>query len=182
MKPLIFLLFMLIFDSGVSERLVVKDTVDLIEINHKYHINHDGDIEKELIQMIFWEYRKNVLLPERKNGVLTGNWFQGSDYIVMDYVTMKNFRSGFPNRSFMIPYLHKGSWHACYYDTGDRCYRMITSNYYRTTRTLYDPELVNLEIIGHSLRNKLTKPDRNSRMKKIPKDIERLLDRVIEIK
>ena len=182
MKLLMCLLSMFVLGSGTEERLVVKDTVDLIEINHRYDKNSNGQVEKMLIQIIFWEYRKTILLPERKNGILTGNWFQGSGFAVRDYVVMKNLKSGIPNRSFMIPYLHRGKWNIYYYDAGDRCYRMVTSKHYRLTHTLYDPELDNLQIIVHSSRNELTKPDRNSRIKKIPKDIELLLDRTIEIK
>ena len=79
MKSLILLLCMF-FDSGVEEKTVVVDYVDMVEINHKYFADSDsGEVKKQFTQVIFWEYRKNVLLPEIKDGELTGNWYQGSD-------------------------------------------------------------------------------------------------------
>ena len=43
MKSLILLLCMF-FDSGVEEKLVVVDYVDMVEVNHKYFT--DSDTEK----------------------------------------------------------------------------------------------------------------------------------------
>ena len=43
MKSLILLLCMF-FDSGVEEKLVVVDYVDLIEVNHKYYHSYEEDI------------------------------------------------------------------------------------------------------------------------------------------
>ena len=61
MKSLILLLCMF-FDSGVEEKLVVVDHVDLIEVNHKYFESEQSvtGIKKQLIQVIFWEYRKRL--------------------------------------------------------------------------------------------------------------------------
>ena len=47
---------------------------------------------------------------------------------------------------------------------------------------MYDPEVLNARIVETSSRKELTKPDRDSKIKKIPKEIERLLDMNIEIR
>ena len=47
---------------------------------------------------------------------------------------------------------------------------------------MYDPEVLNARIVQASSRKELTKPDRNSKIRKIPKEIERLLDMNIEIR
>ena len=73
------------FDAGTQEKLVVVDYVDMVEVNHKYFEDSDSkEIKKQFVQVIFWEYRKNVLLPEVKEGERTGNWCQGSAHVVID--------------------------------------------------------------------------------------------------
>ena len=47
---------------------------------------------------------------------------------------------------------------------------------------MYDPEHLNTKIIKTDSRKELTKPDRDSKIKKIPKEIERLLDINLEFK
>ena len=184
MKSLILLLCML-FDSGVEEKLVVVDHVDLIEVNHKYYHSHEKDIpqiKKQYIQVILWEYRKNVLLPEIKDGERTGNWYQGSDYVVVDYFTLDNKSYGLDKINGMAPYFYRGKWYTHYYDDMDHCERIVIAKQIKITRTMYDPEHLNAKIIKTDSRKELTKPDRDSKIKKIPKEIERLLDINIEIK
>ena len=104
MRFLALLLFLLPFDSGIKEKTVVVDYVDMVEINHKYFADSDsGEIKKQFTQIIFWEYRKNVLLPEIKDGELTGNWYQGSDYVVIDYFTLHNNNYGLNKTSGVAP-------------------------------------------------------------------------------
>ena len=183
MKSLILLLCMF-FDSGVEEKLVVVDHVDLIEVNHKYFESEQSatGIKKQFIQIIFWEYRKNVLLPETKDGKRTGSWYQGSDYVVRDYFTLLNDNYGLNKTNGMSPYLYKGKWHTHYYDSGDNCHRIVIAKQIKITHTLFDPEVINTKIVETSSRKELTKPDRNSKIRKIPKEIERLLDMDIEVK
>ena len=183
MKSLILLLCMF-FDSGVEEKLVVVDHVDLIEVNHKYFESEQSvtGIKKQLIQVIFWEYRKNVLLPETKNGERTGNWYQGSDYVVMDYFVLLNDNYGLNKTTGIRPYLYKGKWHTHYYDSDDRCYRTVVAKQIRITHTLYDPEVLNAEIVKIDSRTELTKPDRYVRIKKVPQEIIDLIDRPVEVK
>ena len=47
------------FDSGVDEKLVVIDYVDMVEVNHKYYETDDPvEIKRQFIQVIFWEFSK----------------------------------------------------------------------------------------------------------------------------
>jgi len=183
-KVLITLLFSFL-DSGVDEKLVVIDYVDMVEVNHKYYTSYENDIseiKKQFIQVIFWEYRKNVLLPEYKQGVKTGYWKQGSDYIVIDYFTLHNDNYGLNKKNGMSPYLYKGKWHTHYYDREENCYRIVVAKQIKITHTLFDPEVVNTKIVKTDSRKGLTKPDRHVTVKEIPKEIEDILDMVIEIK
>ena len=183
MKSLILLLCMF-FDSGVEEKLVVVDHVDLIEVNHKYFQSEESPtgVKKQFIQVIFWEYRKNVLLPETKDGKRTGSWYQGSDYVVRDYFTLLNDNYGLNKTNGMSPYLYKGKWYTHYYDEQDKCHRIVISKYIRTTHTLYDPEVLNGKIVQIDSRKELTKPDRYVRIKEIPQEIVDLIDRPVEVK
>ena len=179
MRFLTLLLFLLPLDSGMKEKIVVVDHVDLVEVNHKYFESDATDppqIKKQFVQIIFWEYRKNVLLPEKKNGENTGNWYQGSDYVVVDYFTLHNDNYGIEKINGMAPYFYKNRWYTHYYDKSDSCERIVVAKQIKITRTLYDPEHLNTIILDDSFRKELTKPDRSARMKRIPKEIEELLD------
>ena len=185
MKFLALLLMLLSVDKSVKEKIVVVDHVDLVEVNHKYFESDATDppqIKKQFVQIIFWEYRKNVLLPEKKNGENTGNWYQGSDYVVVDYFTLHNDNYGIEKINGMAPYFYKNRWYTHYYDKSDSCERIVVAKQIKVTRTLYDPEHLNTIILDDSSRKELTKPDRNSKIRKIPKEIERLLDMDIEVK
>ena len=184
MKFLALLLMLLSVDKGVEEKIVVVDHVDMVEVNHKYFESDQSvtGIKKQFIQIIFWEYRKNVLLPEIKEGERTGSWYQGSGYVVRDYFTLLNDNYALNKTNGMSPYLYKGKWHTHYYDSGDNCHRIVIAKQIKITHTLFDPEVINTKIVETSSRKELTKPDRNSKIRKIPKEIERLLDMNIEIR
>ena len=183
MKFLALLLFLLPFDSGIKEKTVVVDYVDMVEINRKYFADSDsGEIKKQFTQVIFWEYRKNVLLPEIKDGELTGNWYQGSDYVVIDYFTLHNNNYGLNKTSGVAPYLYRDKWYTHYYDQSDKCERVVISKQIKRTQTMYDPEVLNARIVQTSSRKELTKPDRHVRIKKIPQEIIDLIDRPVEVK
>ena len=179
MKSLILLLCMF-FDGGVKERLVVHDTVDLIEINHKYR-ETEGQTKKMFAQIIFWEWRETVLLPEIKHGKQTGSWYRGSSYIVLDYITLNNINFATPIERATISFTG-GGCQIYYYDTKHRCQRIVTSRHYRFTHSLTDPEQDNAKILRTDFRKGLTPPDRHVRIVRIPDEIERLLDMEIEVK
>ena len=182
MKSLILLLCMF-FDSGVEEKLVVVDYVDMVEVNHKYFTDSDtGEVKKQFVQVIFWEYRKNVLLPEIKDGELTGNWYQGSDYVVIDYFTFNNQNYGLNKVNGIAPYLYRNKWYTHYYDQSDKCERIIVAKQIKKTSSFTDPEVLNARIVQTSSRKELTKPDRYVRIKKIPQEIIDLIDRPVEVK
>ena len=180
----VFLLLLLSFlDAGTAEKLVVVDHVDMVEVNHKYFTDSDtGEVKKQFVQVIFWEYRKNVLLPEIKDGELTGNWYQGSDYVVIDYFTFNNQNYGLNKINGITPYLYRDKWYTHYYDQSDKCERIVVAKQIKKTSSFTDPEVLNARIVQTSSRKELTKPDRYVRIKKIPKEIEDLLDKVIEVK
>ena len=183
MCKVLLLLLLSFLDAGTAEKLVVVDHVDMVEVNHKYFTDSDtGEVKKQFVQVIFWEYRKNVLLPEIKDGELTGNWYQGSDYVVIDYFTFRNNNYGLNKVSGMAPYLYRGKWYTHYYDQSDKCERIVVAKQIKKTSSFTDPEVLNARIVQTSSRKELTKPDRYVRIKKIPKEIEDLLDKVIEVK
>jgi hypothetical protein len=185
MCKVLLLLLLSFLDAGTAEKLVVIDHVDMIEVNHKYYESHQRDVpelKKQFIQIIFWEYRKNVLLPQYKNGEKTGYWKQGSDYVVMDYFTLYNDNYGTSKKNGIHPYFYKGKWHTHYYDEGDKCHRIVIAKQIKITHTLFDPEVKNARIVKEDLRKELTKPDRYVIVKEIPKEIEEILDMIIEVK
>ena len=183
MCKVLLLLLLSFLDAGTAEKLVVVDYVDMVEVNHKYFTDSDtGEVKKQFVQVIFWEYRKNVLLPEIKDGELTGNWYQGSDYVVIDYFTFNNQNYGLNKVNGIAPYLYRNKWYTHYYDQSDKCERIIVAKQIKKTSSFTDPEVLNARIVQTSSRKELTKPDRYVRIKKIPKEIEDLLDKVIEVK
>ena len=183
MCKVLLLLLLSFLDAGTAEKLVVVDHVDMVEVNHKYFTDSDtGVVKKQFVQVIFWEYRKNVLLPEIKDGELTGNWYQGSDYVVIDYFTFNNQNYGLNKVNGIAPYLYRDKWYTHYYDQSDKCERIVVAKQIKKTSSFTDPEVLNARIVQTSSRKELTKPDRYVRIKKIPKEIEDLLDKVIEVK
>ena len=105
LKYIFLAMSMFLFDSDVEERLDVKSRVDLKEFNHKYNqCEEDGKTKKRFMQVIFWEYRNNLLLPEYKEGVKTGNWYQGSGFVVVDYITVYNLSYAVPVKRASIAY------------------------------------------------------------------------------
>ena len=183
MCKVLLLLLLSFLDAGTAEKLVVVDHVDMVEVNHKYFTDSDtGEVKKQFVQVIFWEYRKNVLLPEIKDGELTGNWYQGSDYVVIDYFTFNNQNYGLNKVNGIAPYLYRDKWYTHYYDQSDKCERIVVAKQIKKTSSFTDPEVLNARIVQTSSRKELTKPDRYVRIKKIPKEIEDLLDKVIEVK
>ena len=183
MCKVLLLLLLSFLDAGTAEKLVVVDHVDMVEVNHKYFTDSDtGEVKKQFVQVIFWEYRKNVLLPEIKDGELTGNWYQGSDYVVIDYFTFNNQNYGLNKVNGIAPYLYRNKWYTHYYDQSDKCERIVVAKQIKKTSSFTDPEVLNARIVQTSSRKELTQPDRYVRIKKIPKEIEDLLDKVIEVK
>jgi hypothetical protein len=183
LKYIFLAMSMFLFDSDVEEKLVVKSRVDLIEFNHKYHRSEeDGKTKKMFMQVIFWEYRNSLLLPEYKEGVKTGNWHRGSGFVVVDYITVYNLSYAVPVKKAGVAY-DNGGCQVYYYDTDSRCYRIVSSKNFRTTHTLYDPEIKNQDIVVTDKRTELVKPRRYKGVKKqLPQEVLDLIDMEINIR
>lgn len=183
-KSLIIMVMMLFLDADNAERLVIKESVDMVEKNHVYYKNDKEEWKLSFIQIIWWEYRKNVLLPEIDplTKQRTGAWKMGSDYVVVDYQTYKHiaYRSALENKS-MSPFLQDGKWVTIHVDSDNDCIRIIEAKQFRETHTRYDVEALNSTIVGTEFRRELIKPRRMKKKKvKLPEEIEALLDMNIE--
>lgn len=184
-KSLIIMVMMLFLDADNAERLVIKESVDMVEKNHVYHKNDDGTWSPSFIQVIWWEYRQNILLPELDplTRERTGEWRLGSGYVVVDYEVYRHYTY---NRDrddqVMSPFLHNGKWVTIFFDDDDNCTRIIEAKQFRETKTKYDAEALNSEILEEDRRRELIKPRRVKKEKiQLPKEIEALLDMEIEL-
>ena len=185
MRAIIMLLLSLFLDSDTQERIVVRESVDMVEKNHVYHKSDDGHWSPSFIQIIWWEYRKNVLLPELDplTGERTGAWKLGSGYVVVDYEVYRHYTyERNRDNKIMSPFLHKGKWVTIFFDDDDNCTRIIEAKQFRETKTKYDPEALNSTILEEDRRRELIKPRRVKKEKiQLPKEIEALLDMEIEL-
>ena len=58
-------LLCVLLDSTPKDNIVIKDTSDVVEINHVYQENENGAISQRLVQVIWWNWKSPLLLPER---------------------------------------------------------------------------------------------------------------------
>lgn len=153
------LLLCSLFGGDPNDRLIVKDSSSYVEINHVYREDSDGKITKRMTQIIWWEWRNQLLLPEKdKTGKNTGNWFRGSGFVVKDYRVTVSF-SSMPNVVREITPRRSGDkWVCLFYDKDSQCIRSVVSKWMRTTHTLYDREVEDRDIFNMDFRTKLTKP------------------------
>ena len=185
MKAIVMLVLSLFLDSDTRERVVVRESVDMVEKNHVYHKNDDGSWSPSFIQIIWWEYRRNILLPELDplTGKRTGEWRLGSGYVVVDYEVYRHYTyKRDRDNKIMSPFLHRGKWVTIFFDDDENCTRIIEARQFRETKTKYDPEALNGEILEEDRRRELIKPRRVKKEKiQLPKEIEALLDMEIEL-
>tara|TARA_R110002051_G_scaffold32786_7_gene74022 strand:- start:2750 stop:3286 length:537 start_codon:yes stop_codon:yes gene_type:complete len=170
-----FLLYLtLLLDSSPTENIVIEDSSDFVEINHIYEIDDKKQIRKRMTQIIWWEWKYPVLLPEKNNiGEETGSWYRSGSFIVRDYrVTWANHS----DRRQITPYRQGKYWISLFYDDQDKCFRRVISKWIITTHSMQDREIENRKILQQSLRNRLTKPDTHGRMIRITSEIEELID------
>lgn len=173
MYGLIFLL-LCFFDSSPKENILIEDFTDFVEINHVYQLNDKKEIQKRFIQIIWWEWRNTVLLPEKDMfGQETGDWRSGSGFVVRDY---RIISSNGKEKIRITPHLQKDRWISLFYDEKDRCLRRVVSKFKVISHTMYDKEIINRKIVQQDSRNKLTKPDTHGRMIGITREIEELID------
>ena len=72
LKLFIPLLFALL-DGNAQDHTTIKDTTDVVEINHVYKENENGELAQRLVQVIWWDWKNPLLIPEKNNvGEYTG--------------------------------------------------------------------------------------------------------------
>ena len=155
------LLLCSLFGGDPNDRLIVKDSSSYVEINHVYREDSDGKITKRMTQIIWWEWRNQLLLPEKdKTGKNTGNWLRGSGFVVKDYRVTVSF-SSMPNVVREITPRRSGDkWVCLFYDKDDRIIRMVKSGWLRVTHTTNDREIDDRKVVRIEDRNKLIKPQK----------------------
>ena len=158
-------LFLIFLDSTPKDSIVIKDTSDVVEINHVYQKDENGAISQRLVQVIWWNWKSSILVPERdETGKVTGNLYRGSGFVVMDFrVTLVShalpkFKKNITPRRF------GKKWLCIFYDKQKECIREVTSKSFIITHTLYDREVNNQIIIQNMSRKRLTNPDRYDRI------------------
>lgn len=165
-------------DSTPKDNIVIKDTSDIVEINHVYEENENGAISQRLVQVIWWNWKSPLLVPERDNtGKTTGNLYRGSGFVVMDFRVIVASYAPPESKKNIIPRRFGKKWICVFYDKQNECIREVTSKSFIVTHTLHDREISNQTIIQNSLRKKLTKPDRYDRIISINQEVEDLMDR-----
>lgn len=129
--------FALSLFGSIDHSLVVKDRVDLIELNHFY------DDKGKLVfdQWIFYDWRGRT-----------------SEFVVVAWRLSKDTNFSFPVKSYKTR-----QYVFLFHDRkSNGLLRRVTSPCYRETWTQYDPELVNREKLPQEQRRGLRKPQRKS--------------------
>jgi len=137
----------------------ILDSCDYVEINHVYYFNEVGEHELRMIQYIWWEWRDRVLLPvlDPVNKKQTGNWKQGSAFIVREYLVVYSGNSR-PNGINSVLLSKNGNkWVCVFYKKEDKIIRTVICNWLIKTHTSYDVEIKNRDIVRISDRNKFQK-------------------------
>ena len=142
-----------------NEGLIVEDTSSHVEINHVYREDFEGKITKRMIQVIWWEWKNQLLLPETDEaGKRTGNWHRGSGFVVKDYRVTVSFSSR-PNVVREITPIRSGDkWVCLFYDKDSQCIRKVVSGWIRVTHTLHDREVEDRDFFSMDSRTKLSPP------------------------
>jgi len=143
---------------SIPNEYEVKDSCDYVEINHVYRLD-EGEPKLRMIQYIWWEWRNKVLLPilDPATKQRTGNWKQGSDFIVREYLVVYSGSSR-PNEVASVSLSKKNDkWICIFYDKEDRIVRTVVCNWLTKTHTLYDVEIENRDIIRVEDRNNFHK-------------------------
>jgi len=131
----------------------VVEYCDYVEINHVYRYD---EIEERVVcymkQAIFWSFRYDVLLPVRnEEGKLTGEYKMSSNFVIRDYVVLKE---GWSNKQNLKWNLINGKWHFTFYDMNTDTYLRIICGNMKVTHTDYDVERKNLKLVKQNFRHK----------------------------
>ena len=130
----------------------VVEYCDYVEINHVYRYD---EIEERVVcymkQAIFWSFRYDVLLPVRnEEGKLTGEYKMSSNFVIRDYVVLKE---GWSNKQNLKWNLINGKWHFTFYDMNTDTYLRIICGNMKVTHTDYDVERKNLKLVKQNFRH-----------------------------
>ena len=131
----------------------VVEYCDYVEINHVYRYD---EIEERVVcymkQAIFWSFRYDVSLPVRnEEGKLTGEYKMSSNFVIRDYVVLKE---GWSNKQNLKWNLINGKWHFTFYDMNTDTYLRIICGNMKVTHTDYDVERKNLKLVKQNFRHK----------------------------
>ena len=131
----------------------VVEYCDYVEINHVYRYD---EIEERVVcymkQAIFWSFRYDVLLPVRnEEGKLTGEYKMSSNFVIRDYVVLKE---GWSNKQNLKWNLINGKWHFTFYDMNTDTYLRIICGNMKVTHTDHDVERKNLKLVKQNFRHK----------------------------
>ena len=153
------LLSLLTFLTNDPPSIIIHDDSAYVEINHVYREDIDGNIEKRMIQIIWWEWRDEILLPEKDTlGRDTGDWKTSSSFVVKDFRVTWSSHSR-PQQTRNITPRRKNRKYIClFYDKDNRVFREVESGWLVVTHTYNDREVDNRNILSIENRNKLTKP------------------------
>ena len=130
----------------------VVEYCDYVEINHVYRYD---EIEERVVcymkQAIFWSFRYDVLLPVRnEEGKLTGEYKMSSNFVIRDYVVLKE---GWSNKQNLKWNLINGKWHFTFYDMNTDTYLRIICGNMKVTHTDYEVERKNLKLVKQNFRH-----------------------------
>tara|TARA_R110000796_G_C14542766_1_gene433087 strand:- start:704 stop:1252 length:549 start_codon:yes stop_codon:yes gene_type:complete len=172
--PLLFALL----DGNAQDHTTIKDTTDVVEINHVYKENENGELTQRLVQVIWWDWKNPLLIPEKNNvGAYTGNSYRGAGFVVVDFRVTAAPYSNLKLVKKITPRKFGEKWVCLFYDVEKDCFREVTSRWRIISHTIYDREMDNKDIIQSSSRRKLTKPNTYDRIDPISQEVEDLIDR-----
>ncbi len=116
--------------GAVPQDLIVRDHVDIIEVNNYYQNGKPEDLL--FSQMIFWDAD-----------------FENVRFVVIDWRMCR--------RPAQIPTFDhaRGFYSVSWYDKTTMTFRVVTAPEYRVTNTTYDPELENRAFFNVGKRRKL---------------------------
>lgn len=126
------IILVLLYSNPSCSNKTIEETVDLIELNHKY----DTDGQHMFDQIIYWEHDPS-----------NGRYYVRAWHMVGPQSANVNY----PTHN------HKTeTWEVFWFDQSEQLNRKVKSKIYRETWTKNDPERDDLKIMPEQYRRKLT--------------------------
>ena len=146
------LIYLLILFSSISDKDVIKDHSDIVEVNYIYRYDKAAEkYHKRMMQVIWWEFRN--ILEEDEDGSSKPK----PQYVVKDFRVVWS-ESSSPQKVGHISPIRRGKeWVCLFYDKDDNRVREVISDSRAETHTENDPEMDNRQVLPLNLRNKLAK-------------------------